>query len=191
MPIFASLRPAARRTLAVASLAVALLATNPAVTTSSAPSAEAAVAAPRTATATTEVQRVADRVAQRRAVVNQKTLRAFAIAKNQKGDPYRWGATGPNAFDCSGLTSFAYHNAGLRLPRTSAAQAASVRHIKRSNLKPGDLMFFSSGGRVYHVGLYAGSRGGHRYILHAPRPGKAVRTERVWTNSWFAGTRRI
>ncbi|GAB7005424.1 hypothetical protein JCM18899A_28970 [Nocardioides sp. AN3] len=119
-----------------------------------------------------------------------KALRAYHVGQAQKGDPYVYGATGPNAFDCSGLTSYAYHRAGLSLPRTSSAQAGAVRHIPRSQLHLGDLVFFTSGGHVYHVGLFAGRRHGTDYVLHAPRPGESVRTEAIWTNSWFAGTKR-
>lgn len=120
----------------------------------------------------------------------RKELRAFHIGEDQKGDPYVWGATGPSAFDCSGLTSYAYGRAGLSLPRTAAAQSGAVRHISRSQMHRGDLVFFSSGGHVYHVGLFAGRRHGTDYVLHAPHPGASVRTEAIWTSSWFAGTVR-
>ncbi|GAA1964778.1 hypothetical protein GCM10009798_26260 [Nocardioides panacihumi] len=120
----------------------------------------------------------------------RETLHAFKVGLDQKGDPYVWGATGPNAFDCSGLTSYAYHRSGLSLPRTAAAQSGAVRHIPRSQLHRGDLVFFSSGGHVYHVGLFAGREHGTDYVLHAPRPGESVRTEAIWTSSWFAGTVR-
>jgi len=119
-----------------------------------------------------------------------KELKAFDVARDQTGDPYAWGATGPNAFDCSGLTSYAYHRAGLSLPRTSAAQAGAVRRISHSQMRKGDLVFFSSGGHVYHVGLYVGRRGGDDLVLHAPYPGASVRTEAIWTGSWFGGTLR-
>jgi cell wall-associated NlpC family hydrolase len=123
-------------------------------------------------------------------MLNGKALRAFDIASNQKGDPYVWGATGPNAFDCSGLTSYAYRLAGVSLPRTAAAQSGAVRRIPHSQMHRGDLVFFSSGGHVYHVGLYDGRRGGTDYIVHAPHPGASVRTEAIWTSSWFGGTVR-
>jgi len=126
----------------------------------------------------------------RAAVIGRKELRAFAVGRDQKGDPYVWGATGPDAFDCSGLTSYAYHRAGLSLPRTSAAQSGAVRHIPHSQMRRGDLVFFSDGGHVYHVGLYAGRQHGTDYILHAPRPGEAVQTVPIWTGSWFGGTLR-
>jgi cell wall-associated NlpC family hydrolase len=119
-----------------------------------------------------------------------KELRAYDVARDQTGDPYVWGATGPNAFDCSGLTSYAFHRAGLSLPRTAAAQSAAVRHIPHSQMRKGDLVFFSSGGHVYHVGIFVGRRGGEDLMLHAPRPGESVRTEPIWTSSWSGGTLR-
>ena len=57
-------------------------------------------------------------------------------------------------------------------------------------LRRGDLIFFFDGGGVYHVGVYAGFRHGHRRVLHAPYAGTRVRTERIWTDRWFAGTLR-
>jgi cell wall-associated NlpC family hydrolase len=126
----------------------------------------------------------------RRQVRNLKVLRAFDIALRQQGDPYVWGATGPDAFDCSGLTSYAYDRAGLSLPRTSAAQSGAVRRIPRSQMRRGDLVFFSDGGHVYHVGLYAGQHHGTDYILHAPRPGEDVAVVPIWTGDWFGGTLR-
>ncbi|WP_042417719.1 NlpC/P60 family protein [Streptacidiphilus anmyonensis] len=108
--------------------------------------------------------------------------RALNVAQSKHGDPYRWGATGPNAFDCSGLTYYAFRRVGRPLPRTAQAQYNRVRHISYSQLRPGDLVFFHYGSDVYHVGIYAG----HWEVWHAPRPGSYVRLERIWTRSvWF------
>jgi cell wall-associated NlpC family hydrolase len=120
-----------------------------------------------------------------------RVAHAMSIAVAQRGKPYVYGASGPGAFDCSGLTSFAFHRAGFgSLPRTSAAQAHFVRHIPRTRMHRGDLIFFTGGGGVYHVGLYAGFSHGHRMVLHAPYPGRRVTTQPLWTDSWFAGTLR-
>ena len=109
------------------------------------------------------------------------------IVRAQQGDPYVYGAAGPNAFDCSGLVYYATHLAGFTgVPRTSSAQAAYMRQIPRSEMRPGDFVFFGSGGGVYHVGVYLGDN----TILHAPFPGASVRVERIWTDSWFGGTLR-
>ena len=121
-----------------------------------------------------------------------RVLHAASIAANQKGDPYSYGAAGPNRFDCSGLTYYSYRKAGFsNIPRTSSAQAHFARHISRSQMRRGDLIFFYDGGGVYHVGVYAGFSHGHRWVLHAPYSGARVRTERIWTNRWFPGTLRF
>jgi cell wall-associated NlpC family hydrolase len=117
--------------------------------------------------------------------------KAVRIAIGQIGDPYRYGAAGPQAFDCSGLTSFSLHRAGFAgVPRTSRAQAGYVHRIGKSKMRVGDLMFFYRGGRVYHVGFFAGWHDGHRILLHAPHAGTDVRRQPVWTTHWFAGTLR-
>jgi cell wall-associated NlpC family hydrolase len=116
---------------------------------------------------------------------------AMRTAAAQKGDPYAYGAAGPGRFDCSGLTFYSFRRAGFsRIPRTSSAQAHFARHISRGAMKRGDLMFFTGGGGVYHVGVFAGWSHGRRLVLHAPYSGTRVRTDRVWTNSWFPGTLR-
>jgi len=113
------------------------------------------------------------------------------IASAQRGKPYVYGASGPRAFDCSGLTSYAFHHAGFgHMPRTAAAQAHFARHIPRGAMHRGDLIFFTGGGGVYHVGLFAGFHHGHRMVLHAPYPGRRVHIDPLWTNGWFAGTLR-
>ena len=104
----------------------------------------------------------------------------MGIAVHQHGKPYVHGAAGPRAFDCSGPTSYAFHHAGFaRMPRTASAQAHFAWHIPRSRMHHGDLIFFTGGGAIYHVGLYAGFQHGHRLVLHAPYPGQRVRTHPV------------
>ena len=94
---------------------------------------------------------------------------AMATAMAQLGKPYRWGATGPSAFDCSGLVSYAFDKAGKDLPRTSRAQAQVGTKVSKSNLKPGDLVFFYS--PVSHVGIYIGDG----QIVHASTSGQPVK----------------
>ena len=116
---------------------------------------------------------------------------AMNIAVHQKGDPYSYGASGPNAFDCSGLTFYSFRKAGFKhIPRTSSGQAHFAKHIKRNSMRRGDLIFFYDGGGVYHVGVYAGFSHGHRWVLHAPYSGTRVRTDKLWTDKWFPGTLR-
>ena len=104
-------------------------------------------------------------------------------AQKHTGKSYRFGASGPGSFDCSGFTSWVYARAGKHLPRTSSQQAAATRNIPASDRQPGDLVFFASGGDVYHVGIYAGKN----LIWHAPRPGSSVHLERIWTPAHFYG----
>ncbi|KAF4410473.1 MULTISPECIES: C40 family peptidase [Streptomyces] len=105
--------------------------------------------------------------------------KALNIAAAKKGSPYRFGAAGPHRFDCSGLTMYSFKRAGKKLPRTAAAQYNSARRVPASARARGDLVFFHSGGRVYHVGIYAG----HGKIWHSPKTGAVVRLEKIWTNS--------
>ena len=121
---------------------------------------------------------------------DRQIAKALATALAQRGEPYVWGATGPSAFDCSGLTSYAYAAAGLSLPRTAAAQSAYVRTIPHSQVEPGDFVFFGDVGSAYHVGLFLRWENGRGIIVHAPHPGAVVREEAIWTPSWTAGTLR-
>lgn len=102
-----------------------------------------------------------------------RAAEALAAAQTKIGAPYVWGATGPSSFDCSGLTSWAYGQAGVSLDRTSEAQANNGTRIGRSELKPGDLVLFY--GDLHHIGLYAGNG----QVLHAPKPGANVRYESI------------
>lgn len=108
------------------------------------------------------------------AAADSRAAAAFAWAQQQLGKPYSYGASGPNSFDCSGLTSQAYAAAGVTIPRTSEAQAnAGTRIYNESDLKVGELVIFY--GDAHHVGLYAGNG----MILHAPRTGSVVRYESI------------
>ena len=93
---------------------------------------------------------------------------ALAFARAQLGEPYVYGADGPDSWDCSGLTMGAWGSAGVSLPHSSRSQYANSAKISKSQLQPGDLVLFYSD--RHHVGLYAG--GGR--VIHAPRPGKSV-----------------
>jgi len=124
--------------------------------------------------------------------IAQRENHAANVAISHIGDPYRYGAAGPSAFDCSGLTMWSYGHSNLSLPRTSAAQYGAVRHILKSNLMRGDLVFFhDSSGHVYHVGIFLYRNADNRaVIIHAPYTGQYVHRAPVWTTSWYAGTRR-
>jgi peptidoglycan DL-endopeptidase CwlO len=98
---------------------------------------------------------------------------AIAFARAQIGDPYQWGAAGPDRWDCSGLTMRAWQAGGISLPHYSAGQYDASTPIAEGDLQPGDLVFWgssSSPSSIYHVALYTG--GG--MIVHAPRTGEDV-----------------
>jgi len=94
---------------------------------------------------------------------------ALANAESKIGMPYVWGAVGPNSFDCSGLVMWAFKQAGVSLPRTAAAQSSAGTAVSRSQLKPGDLVFFYS--PVSHVGIYVGDG----KVLNASQSGEPVK----------------
>ncbi|MEU7640420.1 MULTISPECIES: C40 family peptidase [unclassified Streptomyces] len=113
-------------------------------------------------------------------------VKALRIAASKQGSPYKWGAQGPDSFDCSGLTLYSYRRAGRALPRTAAQQYRRTQHVARSSRRSGDLVFFHSGSGIYHVGIYAG---GDR-IWHAPKAGAVVRLERIWSRAvWYGRVR--
>jgi cell wall-associated NlpC family hydrolase len=114
---------------------------------------------------------------------SSKGATALSFAKSQLGKPYRYASAGPNAYDCSGLTSAAWSKVGVSLPRTSQSQIGVGRSVSKSELQPGDLVFYYSG--ISHVGLYAGNG----QIVHAPRPGKSVEYAAL-DSMPFAGARR-
>ncbi|WP_066943680.1 C40 family peptidase [Streptomyces lushanensis] len=104
---------------------------------------------------------------------SQRASAAFAAAQSKIGTPYVYGASGPSSFDCSGLTSWAYAQAGVSIPRTSQAQANAGTRLGMSQLQQGDLVIFY--GDQHHVGFYAGNG----QVLHAPKPGASVRYESI------------
>ncbi|MFE7776902.1 C40 family peptidase [Streptomyces sp. NPDC057445] len=105
--------------------------------------------------------------------------KALKVAASKKGAPYRYGATGPYRFDCSGLTLYSFKRAGKRLPRTAQGQYNRTRHISASSRQVGDLVFFHHRGSVYHVGIYAG----HGKIWHSPKTGSVVKLSKIWSRS--------
>ncbi len=109
---------------------------------------------------------------------------AARTACSQIGKPYVWAAAGPNTFDCSGLTLYAWAKAGKTLRHYTKWQWADGTPVSRSQLRPGDLVFFFPGS-LHHVGMYVG--GG--WIVHAPHTGDVVRMARIDTDP-IAGFRR-
>ncbi len=106
------------------------------------------------------------------------------------GVRYVYGGTSPKGFDCSGLVQYACREVGISVNRTSRAQYSNGVAVSKSNLQPGDLVFFSKGSGISHVGIYAG--GGQ--VIHAPSPGKRVcyiALSKICSYSTYVGARRV
>ena len=114
---------------------------------------------------------------------------AISAARSRLGDPYVWGATGPTSWDCSGLTQWAYAQAGVTLPRTSREQWFSGTHPDVNSLQPGDLLFWATNpvdpASIHHVAIYIG--GG--YMIEAPHTGAFVQIVPVYLDGYFGATR--
>lgn len=105
--------------------------------------------------------------------VTYKADKAVSYAKAQVGDKYVYGGTGPNAFDCSGLTQAAWKAAGVSIPRTSQQQWSKLPKVSLNSLKPGDLIVFYSG--ASHIGIYIGDG----KFVHAPNKNRPVSTDKL------------
>jgi cell wall-associated NlpC family hydrolase len=107
---------------------------------------------------------------------------AIKTAKAQLGKPYRWAATGPSSFDCSGLMQYSWKKAGVMLPRTSYAQRGAVKPVPLKKMKPGDLIF-SPG----HVGMFIGNG----KMIHSPRTGRDVAIDPIHSRAVMAGRVKV
>jgi cell wall-associated NlpC family hydrolase len=105
--------------------------------------------------------------------------KAVAFAYAQIGKPYVFGASGPDSYDCSGLTMASWAAAGISIPRTSYEQWASLPHVPTSQLQPGDILVFNGAG---HVGIYVG--GGQ--LIDAPHSGLNV--EKIALSGWYSSS---
>ena len=120
--------------------------------------------------------------------VNGRAGSAVAYAYAQLGKPYVFGAAGPSAFDCSGLTMAAWGQVGVYLPHAASQQYAMTSRVSSSDLQPGDLVFFYSG--ISHVGIYVG--GG--VFVHAANPTDGVVADQLFSSYWqsvFVGAGRV
>ncbi|MEU0527109.1 C40 family peptidase [Streptomyces niveus] len=109
--------------------------------------------------------------------------KALAYAVEQIGKPYEWGAEGPEAYDCSGLTWRAWTRAGVAVPRTSQEQWAELRRVELSELRPGDLVVYFP--KATHVAMYLGDG----KVIHAPRPGSRVKVSPIASNPLLGAVR--
>ena len=109
---------------------------------------------------------------------NEKLVK---LAKSKLGCKYVWGATGPNTFDCSGLMLWCHKQLGISIPRTSLAQSKSGKAVNKSDLQPGDLIFWkTTSAEVGHVGMYVGNN----QFIHAPNKSKPVKYDSL-DNSYY------
>jgi cell wall-associated NlpC family hydrolase len=114
---------------------------------------------------------------------SERAAKAIAFARNQIGKPYGWGKAGPSSFDCSGLTQQAWAAAGVKLSRTTWDQVNDGPRVAKSQLQPGDLVFFNSDNT--HVGLYIGDG----MMIHAPRTGQNIKIAPISQMPFYAAMR--
>ncbi len=106
------------------------------------------------------------------------------------GTPYVWGGASPKGFDCSGFTSYVYRQFGYHINRTAAAQMSNGTRVQKSELRAGDLVFFSNNGYVDHVGIYVGNG----QMIHSVKPGVKIRYDTISSGYYadhYAGATRI
>lgn len=131
-------------------------------------------APPRTPTTTTSTTTTAAQ-----APASSRGASVVALASRYLGVPYLYGGASPRGFDCSGLTQYVYGLLGVRLPRTAAAQYSATTHIARSQARPGDLVFFFTGGVVTHVGIYLGGN----MMIASPHTGEVVQKQTIYSSN--------
>lgn len=132
-------------------------------------------------------------IGQVRQSVTHKASELVVNAMGFLGVPYKWGgSSAETGFDCSGFVRAIYEQSvGLMLPRQAEQQAAATQKIEKTDLKPGDLVFFNTMRRAFsHVGIYIGDG----KFIHSPRAGSVVRVESMGLSYWqhrFDGARRV
>jgi cell wall-associated NlpC family hydrolase len=157
---------------------LAILGTAAVAAATVAPAAAHAISAPASLAVSARVSQANSAPASLAYAARMRSYHIVAAARAQRGKPYRFGARGPGAFDCSGLTGYAYRSVRINLPRTAEGQFRAARHIAKAAARPGDLVFWVAGGHAYHVAVYAGAG----KVWHAPKPGQRVQLTSIW--SW-------
>ena len=118
----------------------------------------------------------------------EKRNAVVKLAKEQVGKSYVYGATGPSAFDCSGLAQYVYKKAAKKtLPRTTYGQVTKGKRVSLSHLKKGDLLFWGSASAPYHVGIYVGDG---QYV-HAATPSQGVRKQAISAYFYPSAAKRV
>ncbi|MEU0880442.1 NlpC/P60 family protein [Lentzea sp. NPDC005914] len=116
---------------------------------------------------------------------------ALQTALSKRGSQYQWGGNGPNAFDCSGLTKFAYAAAGVTIPRVAVDRYRVGRPVAQNELQPGDLVFYDDGtgnpAAIHHVAMYVGEG----KMVDAPTEGQLVDVRPIRGDGHYIGARRI
>jgi peptidoglycan DL-endopeptidase CwlO len=110
---------------------------------------------------------------------------ALAVAQQQIGDPEASGGTGPDSFDCSGLTSYSFSEAGMTIPRIAQDQYDASTKKSQAEAESGDLIFFAdSGGYIYHVGIYEGDG----YMIATSSSAGSVQRQEIWDPNYLVGS---
>lgn len=115
---------------------------------------------------------------------SNKGAKIVSLARSKLGCTYVWGAEGPSTFDCSGLVMWCHKQVGITTPRVSRDQAQSGKAVSRSNLLPGDCVFF--GNPIHHTGIYIGNGD----FIHAPKTGDVVKISTLTGRSDYNCARR-
>jgi cell wall-associated NlpC family hydrolase len=113
-----------------------------------------------------------------------KRAELIASANNYLGSKYRYNASGPKAFDCSGFTSFVYSNFGMELDRSSRAQARHGKRIPISSAQPGDLVFFAVKGNIHHVGIIVKNEADELWMIHSSTS-RGVIIEEIYGSAYW------
>lgn len=116
---------------------------------------------------------------------------ALQAALSKRGSDYEWGSKGPTTFDCSGLTQWAYKQAGISIPPSSRTQWTAGKPVSKDQLQPGDLIFYDDGSgdasQIHHVGMYVGAG----KMVDAPTEGQLVDVRSIKGDGHYIGARRI
>jgi cell wall-associated NlpC family hydrolase len=115
-----------------------------------------------------------------RITVQAKGMAVVAEASKHKGKPYRYGAAGPNSFDCSGYTQFVYRKFGKVLPHSATQQGRLGTYVAKNAARPGDLIVFGSPGRYHHAGIVAGNG----YMWDSSTSGQPVALRKIWSQNY-------